>query len=102
MRTAMNDDTAADLFTEGAHHRNLSVFLSYKKFVFKGKQSRTISVNAHYFILLKNPLDRQQAEAFGGQVYPRKSNTFSEAYEKATMKLHGYLIGSGFVSNNTR
>ena len=25
MRTVMNDDTAADLFTEGAHHHNLSV-----------------------------------------------------------------------------
>ena len=28
MRTVMNDDTAADLFTEGAHHRNISVVFS--------------------------------------------------------------------------
>ena len=27
MRTVMNDDTAADLFTEGAHHHNISVIL---------------------------------------------------------------------------
>ena len=59
---------------------------------FQDKQSRTISVNTHYFILLKNPRDRQQVEAFGQQVYPRKSYTFSEAYEKTTMRPHGYLV----------
>ena len=42
-----------------------------------------------YLILLR---DRQQVEAFGRQVYPRKSDTFSEAYRKATMRLHGYLV----------
>ena len=25
MRTVMNDDTAADLFADGAHHRNINV-----------------------------------------------------------------------------
>ena len=35
---------------------------------------------------------RQQVEAFGRQVYPRKPNTFLEAYEKATMRPHGYLV----------
>ena len=29
---------------------------------------------------------------FERQVYRRKSNTFSEAYEKATMRSHGYLL----------
>ena len=31
-------------------------------------------------ILLKNPSNRQQVEAFGQQAYPRKSNTFSDHY----------------------
>ena len=97
MRTVMNDDTAVDLFTQGAHHHNISVVFIIKIF-FQGKQSRTISVNAHYFILLKNPQDRQQVEAFGRQVYPRKSNTFSEAYEKQPCD----LFGSGIVSDDTR
>ena len=92
MRTVMNDDTAADLFTEGAHHRNITVVFIIKNLFFQGKQSRTIILNAHRCILLKNPRDRWQAEAFGRQVYPRKSNTFSEAYEKATKRPHGYLV----------
>ena len=91
------NDKAADLFTEGTHHHNMSVVFIIQNLFFQGKQSRTISVNARYFILLKNPRGRQQVEAFGRQVYPREFNTLSEAYEKATMRLHGYL-----VSNYTR
>ena len=30
----MNDDTVADLFTEGAHHRNISVISVYKIYFF--------------------------------------------------------------------
>ena len=65
--------------TEGAHHCNISVAFTIKNSLPQGKQSITISVNAHYFILLKNPQDRQQVEAFGRPVYPRKTHTFSEA-----------------------
>ena len=79
MRTVKNDDTAADLLAEGAHHRNISVVFIIQNLFFQGKQSRTISVNAQYFILLTNLQDRQQVEAFGQQVYPRKSHTLSEA-----------------------
>ena len=90
MKTVMN--TAADLFTEGAHDRNISVVFIIRNLFFQGKQSRTISVNAHYFILLKNPSHRQQVEVFGRQVYPRKPHIFSEAYEEATMRPHCYLV----------
>ena len=54
MRTVMNDDMAADLFIEGSHHRNISVVFIVQNLSFPGKQSRTVSINAH-FILLKNP-----------------------------------------------
>ena len=46
IRTVMNDDTAADC----------AVFI-IQNLLFQGKQSRTMSVNAHHFILLKNPWD---------------------------------------------
>ena len=88
----MNDDTAVGLFTERVHHRNISVIFIIQNLFFQGKQSRTVSLNAHYFILLRNPWDRQQVEVYGGQVYPRKSHTFSEAYGRATMRPHGYLV----------
>ena len=49
-------------------------------------------MNAHYFILLKNRRDQHQVEAFGRQIYPRKSHSFSEIYERGTMRPHGYLV----------
>ena len=64
MRTVINDDTAAALFTEGAHHRNISIVFIIRNLFFQGQQSRTNSVNANYFIFLKNPGDRQQVQAF--------------------------------------
>ena len=70
MTAVMNDDTAADLFREGAHHRNISVIFIIQNLFFQDKQSRTVNMNAHYFILLKNPRDRQHVEVFGRQVYP--------------------------------
>ena len=80
MRTVMNDDTAADVFTEGEHHLNISVVFIIQNLFFQWKQSRTISVNAHYLILLKNPRDRQQVEVFERQVYPRKSHIFFRSF----------------------
>ena len=92
MKTVMKDNTAANLFTEGAHHRNISVVFIIQNLFFQGKQSRIISVNARYFVLLKNPWDRQQVEGFGRQVYPRKSNTFPKAYNNNHERPHGYLV----------
>ena len=34
IRTVMNDDTAADLLTEGAHHRNINVVFYHTKYIF--------------------------------------------------------------------
>ena len=88
----MNDDKAADLFTEGAHHRNINDVFIIQNLYFQGKQSRAINVNAHCFILQETPRDRQQVNALGQQAYPRKFHTFFEAYERETMRPNGYLV----------
>ena len=38
MRTVMNDDTADDLFTKGAHHRNISVVFIIQNLFFQSQQ----------------------------------------------------------------
>ena len=48
MRTVMNDDTATDLFTEGAYHRNISIIFIIQNLFYQGKQSRT---NTHMHII---------------------------------------------------
>ena len=43
------------LFTKGSHHRNLSVILLIQNLFVQGKTMRTISLNAHYMVIFKNP-----------------------------------------------
>ena len=46
-----------DLFTEGNHHRNLTVIALNQNMYF-GKDP-TQRRNGHYLVLFKNPIDRQ-------------------------------------------
>src|SRR5882672_4842945 len=53
-----NNTDMADLFTKGSHHHGISVILCVQN-VFD-KHVRTVSVNSHYLLLMKNPRDRSQ------------------------------------------
>jgi len=50
-------DSVVNLFTKGSHHRNVSVVLMVQNLFYKNKHVRTISLNAHYIVLFKNPRD---------------------------------------------
>ena len=51
------NETVANLFTKGSHHRNVSVLFLVQNLFPKNKFARTISLNAHYMVLFKNPRD---------------------------------------------
>jgi len=51
------DDSVADLFTKASHHCNISVAFFVQNLFYKNKHIRTISLNAHYMVLFKNPRD---------------------------------------------
>ena len=38
VKTVMNDDMVADLFTEGAHYHNISIVFIIQNLIFQGKQ----------------------------------------------------------------
>ncbi len=92
MRDATQNSDICDLFTEGSHHRNLSVICILQNMFCKGKENRTMSLNSHYMILFKNPRDQQQVTVLARQMYPRHSRLFIEEYQAATEKAHGYLF----------
>lgn len=50
----------ADMFTKKSHHCNLSVLYLVQNIFQKSKESRTISLNAHYLVIFKNPRDSTQ------------------------------------------
>jgi hypothetical protein len=54
------DESVANIFTKISHHRNVSVFFLTQNLFHKNKHMRTMSLNAHYLILFKNPRDVSQ------------------------------------------
>ena len=77
------NETVANLFTKGSHHRNLFP---------KNKFARTISLNAHYMVLFKNPRDANQFAILARQMYPKQSQYAVEAYEDAKREPYSYLL----------
>ena len=54
------DKRIVNLFTRGSHHRDLSVIYMVQNLFHQGKGSRSMSLNIHYPVLLKNPRDKLQ------------------------------------------
>ena len=57
-----------------------------------GKQSRTISLNAHYMIVFKNPRDSLGVSTLARQMYPHNTNFLVQSFQDATKKPYGYLL----------
>jgi len=81
-----------DTFTNGSHHRNISVILIIKNLFHQGLYCRDISLNAKYLVLLKNVRDENQFMFLARQVYPENSASFYKAYLDVTQRPHGYLL----------
>jgi len=92
MKDATQSTDVCELFTEGSHHRNLSVICLLQNLYYKGKESRTMSLNAQYMVLFKNPRDQQQVSVLARQMYPGNTRYFMEEYQAATQKPYGCLF----------
>jgi len=86
------DGRVANVFTRGSHHRNISVVLMVQNFFDKNKHMRTISLNAQYIALFKNPRDNSQFTHLAKQLYPHNTRFALEAYIDATREPYGYLL----------
>jgi hypothetical protein len=80
------------LFTQGTHHRCVSVILITQNLYPKGKHARTIALNPWYMVLMKNLRDVSQVGILGRQLYPGKVKGFMKAFEDAHSTKHGYLL----------
>jgi hypothetical protein len=86
------DQRVVSLFTKKSHHRNISVMYIVQNLVHRGKHQRTISLNAHFMVLFKNPRDVSQIMALTHQLYHRRMQFFLEAFARATTRSHGYMV----------
>jgi len=81
-----------DLFTNGSHHRNISVILITQNLLHQGRYCTDISLNAKYLVLLNNVRDKNQFMFLARQVYAENSASLYKYYLDATQRPHGYLI----------
>jgi hypothetical protein len=86
------DQRVVSLFTKKSHHIIISVMYIVQNLFHRGKHHRTISLNAHYMVVFKNPRDVSQIMALVHQMYPRRTQFFLEAFARATNRPHGYMI----------
>ena len=86
------NDTVANMFTKGSHHRNISVVFLAQNLFPKNKFARTMSLSAHYMALFKNPRDVSQFANLARQMYPKSSQFAVEAYRDATREPYSYLL----------
>ena len=86
------DKSITSLFTKGSHHRNISVIYIVQNLFDSNKEHRTISLNAHYLIIFKNPRDASQIMHLAKQMYPGQTKYVQEAFALATRSPHGYLL----------
>ena len=70
MHQIESDPKIADLFTKGSHHHNCSIILLLQNLFTKGRIIRTISLNAHVLILMRNLRDKSQIYSLARQLEP--------------------------------
>lgn len=92
MGDAGSSKTLADLFTKGAHHRNMTVVFVVQNMFHQGDAMRTVSLNSHYMVLFKNSRDKAQVRCLSSQMYPGDNKFLVAAYEDATRDRYGYLV----------
>ena len=92
MAQTSKNEGVCELFTEGSHHKNLSVICLLQNLYNKGKENRTMNLNSQYLILFKNPRDLQQITVLARQMYPGHIQKFMDKFSEATKKPYGYLL----------
>ena len=90
MSTASKDPRITELFTEGSHHRNLSVVAINQNLYYN--KDPTQRRNCHYLILFNNPVDKLQVMTLSRQMYPENPQHLLNHFKEATSKLYGYLV----------
>ena len=80
-----------NIFIKKSHHLNISVIFLVQNLFYNAKSMRTISLNCHYIILMKNPRDKTQIMTLARQIYPNDSKFLISAYTDATKESYGYI-----------
>lgn len=92
MQEVASNEQMMNLFTKQSHHMNVSVCFIIQNLFFQSRLMRTISLNAHYIILMRNPRDRLQVANLGRQIMPGYAAFFRAVYDDATKQPYSHLL----------
>ena len=87
-----NSHNVTSMFTRAAHHKPCFIIFIMQNLFPPGKESRTRSLNTHYYAILKNPRDKSQIEFLARQILPRQPKALVDIFEEATERPHSYLF----------
>ena len=91
MNEVSSNSMVSKLFTHGRSHLGCSLVLMLQNIFPKGTQSRTISINAQYQVLFRNPRDRFQS------LLVNFVHTIVETFSRFTKELHKDCMDTCFV-----
>lgn len=83
---------SSNIFTKFSHHLTISVIYILQNLFVQSKNQRSISLNAGFIVLFKNPRDFSQAVFLARQISPYNNNIVVEAFLDATKRPHSYLM----------
>lgn len=92
MQKVIKSDEMELLFTQGCHHRRISVIFVTQNLLPQGKNSRTIALNAWYLCILKNLRAASQIAYLGRQIFPHHPKFLLESYEDTIKTPFNYLF----------
>ena len=84
--------TMEDLFCQYCHHKKISVMFLTQNLFQQGKCARTIALNTHVLILMKNMRNASQISCFARQLYPNRRGMLEEIYEDVMQVPFSYLV----------
>lgn len=92
LQKASTSNDIVDLFCVLSSHMNYTVLFLVQNVFGDSKKLRTISLNAHYFLIFKNQRHQAQVRILLSQILPGETTFFMDAYKKAVSRPYGYLL----------
>ena len=90
MDLVVQSNHVQNLFVRGSHHKNITIIYLNQNMFCQGKNARTINLNSHYMVAMRNPRDISQVSVLGKQIGLGKALVM--AYQECMSKPYGYLV----------
>ena len=90
MESLTKSGVMENLFTRGSHHKNITVIYINQNMYCPGKHTRTINLNTHYLVIMRNPRDVSTMKVLGRQL--GIGNALYEAYTDVHKTPFSYLL----------